>query len=43
MKLINIGIDDGEAVSLTMEQFPSLKEDGPAQPHHDIDHASASV
>ena len=41
MKLINIGIDDEEAVSLTMEQFPSLKEDGPTQPHHDTDHASA--
>ena len=41
MKLINIGIDDKEAVSLTMEQFPSLKEDGSTQPHHDIDHASA--
>ena len=41
MKLINIGIDEEEAVSLTMEQFPSLKEDGPTQPHHDIDHASA--
>ena len=41
MQLINIGIDDKEAVSLTMEQFPSLKEDGPTQPHHDIDHASA--
>ena len=41
MKLINIGIDEQEAVSLTMEQFPSLKEDGPTQPHHDIDHASA--
>ena len=41
MKLINIGIVDKEAVSLTMEQFPSLKEDGPTQPHHDIDHASA--
>ena len=41
MKLINIGIDTKEAVSLTMEQFPSLKEDGPTQPHHDIDHASA--
>ena len=24
-----------------MEQFPSLKEDGPTQPHYDIDHASA--
>ena len=41
MKLINLGIDDEEAVSLTMEHFPSLKEDGPTQPHHDIDHASA--
>ena len=41
MKLVNIGIDEEEAVSLTMEQFPSLKEDGPTQPHHDIDHASA--
>ena len=41
MKLKNIGIDEEEAVSLTMEQFPSLKEDGPTQPHHDIDHASA--
>ena len=41
MKLMNLGIDDEEAVSLTMEQFPSLKEDGPTQPHHDIDHASA--
>ena len=42
MKLFNIGgINEKEAVSLTMEQFPSLKEDGPTQPHHDIDHASA--
>ena len=41
MKLRNIGIDDMEAISLTMEQFPSLKEDGPTQPHHDIDHATA--
>ena len=41
MTLFNIGVDDDEAVSLTMEQFPSLKEDGPTQPHHDIDHASA--
>ena len=41
MKLVNLGNDDEEAVSLTMEQFPSLKEDGPTQPHHDIDHASA--
>ena len=41
MKLVNLGIDEKEAVSLTMEQFPSLKEYGPTQPHHDIDHASA--
>ena len=41
MKLINIGIEVEKAVSLTMEQFPSLKENGPTQPHHDIDHASA--
>ena len=41
MKLVNIGIDEEEAVSLTMEQFPSLKEDGPIQPHYDIEHASA--
>ena len=41
MKLQNIGINDEEAVSLTMKQFPSLKEDGPTQTHHDIDHASA--
>ena len=40
MNFINIGIGYEEAVSLTMEQFPSLK-DGPTQPHHDIDHASA--
>ena len=37
MKLANLGNDDNEAVYLTMEQFPSLKEDGPTQPHHDID------
>ena len=41
MKLTNIGIDQKKVVSLTMEQFPSLKEDGPTKPHHDIDHASA--
>ena len=41
MKLVNLGIDEREAVSLTMEQFPSLQEDGPTQPHHGIDHASA--
>ena len=41
MKLVNLGIDELKAVSFTMEQFPSLKEDGPTQPHHDIDHTSA--
>ena len=41
MKLVNLEIDDEEAASLTMKQFPSLQEDGPTQPHHDIDHASA--
>ena len=41
MKLRIIGIDDEEAISLIMEQFPSLKEDIFTQPHHDIDHASA--
>ena len=41
MKLINIGVDDEEAVYLTMKLFPSLKEDGPTQLYHNIDHASA--
>ena len=41
MKLVNIGINVEEAVFLTMEQFPSLKEDGATRPHHDIDHVSA--
>ena len=41
MKLINIGIHEKEAVSLTMQQFPSRKEDGPTRPHYDIDHVSA--
>ena len=31
-ELINNGIDDQEAVSLTMEQFPLLNKDGPIQP-----------
>ena len=39
MKLINLGIFEKEAVSLTMEQFPSLKEDVPA--YHDIDRESS--
>ena len=41
IKLVNLGVNEEEAVSLSMEQFPSLQEDGPTQPHHDIDHASA--
>ena len=41
MKLVNLGIDEEEAVPLIMEQFPSLKELRPTQPHHDIDHAVA--
>ena len=41
VNLINIGIDDEEAVSITMEQFPSLKEDGPTPLQHDIGYASA--
>ena len=41
MKLINIGIDEKEAISLTVEHFPSLKDDGPSQTHRHIDHASA--
>ena len=41
MKVFNIGTDEKVAVSLTIEQFPSLKGDGPTQPHHDINHASA--
>ena len=43
IKLQNIGINDKEAVSQTMTQFPSLKENGPTQPHHDIDHDHAST
>ena len=31
MNLRNIGSDEKEAVFLTMEQFPSLKEDGPTR------------
>ena len=40
IKLRNSGTELEEAVTLTMEQFPSLTEDGPTQPHHDVDHAS---
>ena len=35
-KCIHEGISDKEAVFLTMEQFPSLKEDGPTQPQQNI-------
>ena len=41
MELVNKGTDDKKAVLLTMEQFPSLNEDGPTQRRHDIDHVSA--
>ena len=34
MKLKNNEIDDKNAVICTMEQFPSLKEDGPTPAHH---------
>jgi len=40
IKLCNIGIEYQNAVTLTMDQFPSLTEDGPTQRHHDIDQAS---
>ena len=43
MKLVNLGIDDNEAVSLTIKQFPSLKEDSPTKPQHDFEHARASA
>ena len=41
-KLVNFGTDDENAVSLAMEQFPSLK-DGPTQSNcaRDIDHDTA--
>ena len=41
VKLKNLGIDEEEAVTLTMEQFPSLKEDRFTQCHHNIDYVSA--
>ena len=44
MKLQNDGIGKDQAVSVTMEKFPSLKEDGPTKPQHDFEpaaHASA--
>jgi len=36
-KLLNLGIDVKRVVSLTMEEFPSLKEDGHTQPQHNVD------
>ena len=38
IKLCNNGIAPTEAVTLTMEQFPSLTEDGLTQPHYAIDY-----
>ena len=40
IKLCNIGFKIVEAVTLTMEKFPLLTEDGPTQPHYDVDHTS---
>ena len=40
IKLCNMGIKFDEAVTLTMEEFPSLTEHGPTQPHHDVDRTS---
>jgi len=40
IKLLNTGIKYEEAITLTMQQFPSMTEDGPTQPHHDVDHSS---
>ena len=41
MELRTLGIDEQEAVSLTMEKFPSLKEDGPTKPQRDFEPARA--
>jgi len=40
ISLRNKGINYIKAATLTMEQFPSLTEDGPTEPHHDIDQTS---
>ena len=42
VKLRNSGVKFLKAVTLTMEQFPLLTEDGPTQPHHmhDVDPTS---
>ena len=37
---LNSGTETEEAITLIMQQFPSLTEHGPTQPHHDIDHTS---
>ena len=41
MKLVNNNISNKDATALTMEQFPTLKEDGPTQPYHDMPNAAA--
>lgn len=43
MKLQNDGFSEEEAVALTMQKFPSLKEDGPTQPRHGFEPARASA
>ena len=40
IKLRNTGIKHEKAITLTMEQFPSLMEDGPTQLHHYDNHTS---
>ena len=40
IKLTNLGIDDKEAVSLTMKEYPSLTS---TPPHYDINQASGST
>ena len=37
---LNSGTETEEAITLTMQQFPSLTEDGSTQPHYDVDHTS---
>ena len=40
IELHNKGTKIEEAITLTMQQFPSLTEDGPTQPHRDVDRTS---
>jgi len=40
IQICNMGTEIEEAVTLTMQQFPSLTEDRPTQPHHNVDYAS---